>query len=77
MNVLIPTEVGTMQLETKYMRLRTPVTIGSHFGDWKVCWRGGWSRCRLHYFVMAVRFICDDAPANQGADVPTPRRESN
>ena len=26
-----------MQLETKYKRLRTPVTIGSRFGDWEAC----------------------------------------
>jgi hypothetical protein len=29
-----------MQLETKFLRLRTPVTIGSRFGDWEVCWVG-------------------------------------
>jgi hypothetical protein len=73
MNVLTPTEVSTVQLETKYMRLRTPVTIGSRFGDWEVCWLGGWSRCRLHYLVMAVRVIADDTQA--GAS--TPRVESN
>ena len=44
-----------MQLETKYLRLRTPVTLGSRFGDWQVCWLGGWSRDRLHYLVMVVR----------------------
>jgi hypothetical protein len=44
-----------MQLETKFMRLRTPVTIGSRFGDWKVTWLGGWTRCRLCYLVMVVR----------------------
>jgi hypothetical protein len=33
-----------MQLETKFLRLRTPVTIGSRFGDWRVCWLGGWTR---------------------------------
>jgi hypothetical protein len=44
-----------MQLETKYMRLRTPVTIGSRFGDWEVTWLGGWSRRKLHYLVMVVR----------------------
>jgi hypothetical protein len=31
-----------MQLETKCLRLRTPVTMGSRFGDWRVCWLGGW-----------------------------------
>lgn len=44
-----------MQLETKFLRLRTPVTIGSRFDDWQVCWLGGWGRDRLYYLVMAVR----------------------
>jgi hypothetical protein len=44
-----------MQLETKFLRLRTPVTLGSHFGDWHVCWLGGWSRYRLYYLVMVVK----------------------
>jgi hypothetical protein len=44
-----------MQLETKYLRLRTPVTIGSRFGDWEVCWLGGWQRHRLYYLVMLVK----------------------
>jgi len=34
--------VNTMQLETKFLRLRTSVTLGSRFGDWHVCWLGGW-----------------------------------
>jgi hypothetical protein len=33
----------------------TPMTIGSRFGEWRVCWLGGWSRHRLSYFVMVVR----------------------
>lgn len=44
-----------MQLETKFLRLRTPVTLGSRFGDWQVTWLGGWSRYRLFYLVMVVR----------------------
>ena len=42
----------SMQLETKFLRLRTPVTIGSRFDDWRVCWLGGWTRHRLTYLVM-------------------------
>jgi len=53
MNVLTRT-VSTMQLQTKLLRLRTPVSIGSRFGDWKVTWLGGWTRCRLSYLVMVV-----------------------
>ena len=52
MNVLT---VNTMQLETKFLRLRTPVTLGSRFGDWQVTWLGGWSRYRLYYLVMVVK----------------------
>jgi hypothetical protein len=35
-NDVLPRTVSTMQLETKFLRLRTPVTIGSRFGDWDV-----------------------------------------
>jgi hypothetical protein len=44
-----------MQMETKFLRLRTPVELGSRFGDWQVCWLGGWVRFRLYYLVMLVR----------------------
>jgi hypothetical protein len=49
-----------MYIETKFLRLRTPVTIGSRFGDWRVTWLGGWSRWRLHYLVMVVRVTSGD-----------------
>jgi hypothetical protein len=44
-----------MRLETKFLRLRTPVTLGSRFGDWHVCWLGGFGRHRLYYLVMVVK----------------------
>jgi hypothetical protein len=46
-----------MSLETKYLRLKTPVTMGARFGDWRVCWLGGWTRDRLSYLVMVVRLV--------------------
>ena len=69
MNVLTRTTVGTMHIETKYLRLRTPVTLGSRFGDWQVTWLGGWSRDRLHYLVMVARL-----PSQETCAVP---REKN
>jgi hypothetical protein len=39
----------------KFLRLKTPVTIGSRFDHWEVCWMGGWTRDRLSYLVMVVR----------------------
>jgi hypothetical protein len=44
-----------MQMETKFLRLRTPVELGSRFDDWEVCWLGGWARFRLYYLVMLVK----------------------
>jgi hypothetical protein len=49
--------VNAMQPETKFLRLRTPVTIGSRFGDWIVTWCGGWTRDRLSYVVMVVKTL--------------------
>ena len=55
MNVWTAPWSTAMQLQTKYLRLSTAVTLGSRFGDWRVCWRGGWSRHRLFYLIMLVR----------------------
>jgi hypothetical protein len=44
-----------MQLETKFLRLRTPVTVGSYFGEWQVTWLGGWTREGLAYLVMVAK----------------------
>ena len=46
---------NTTQVETKFLRLRTPVTLGSRLGDWQVTWLGGWSRYRLYYLVMVAK----------------------
>src|ERR1035437_887238 len=51
-----------MQMETKFLRLRTPVELGSRFGDWQVCWLGGWERVRLDYLVMLVKVPLPCAP---------------
>jgi hypothetical protein len=44
-----------MQLETKFLRLRMSVTVVSRFGDWEICWLGGWTRHRLRFVAMLVR----------------------
>jgi len=44
-----------MQLETKFLSLKTPVTVGSYFGEWRVTWAGGWTRDKLSYLVMVAR----------------------
>jgi hypothetical protein len=42
-------------METKYLRLHTPVELGSWFYEWQVCWLGGWGKQRLYYLVMLVK----------------------
>jgi len=37
------------------LRLPTPVTLGSRFGDGQVCWLGGWTSHRFAFVVMVVR----------------------
>jgi hypothetical protein len=44
-----------MKMETKFLRLRTPVELGSRFGEWSVCWLGGWQKHRMYYLVMLVK----------------------
>lgn len=61
-----------MQIETKFLRLRTPVTIGSWFGDWIVTWDGGWTRDRLSYIVMVAK-IEQPAVATRTKRTRTPR----
>jgi len=44
-----------MQIETKYLRLVKPVTMGEQIEGWRVCWLGGWDKCRVFYVVMVMR----------------------
>ena len=54
--------VTSMHLETKFMRLHMPVTLGSRFGDWEVTWLGGWGPHRMYYLVMVAR-VCNPTAA--------------
>jgi hypothetical protein len=51
-----------MEFETKFMRLWTPVTLGSRFDDWQVCWVGDWNKHRIGFMVMVVR-VGPESPA--------------
>ena len=44
-----------MQCETKFLRLQTAVTLDASFGDWQVCWLGGWNKHLFGFVVMVVR----------------------
>jgi hypothetical protein len=63
-----------MRMETKFLRLRTPVELGSRFGDWSVCWLGGWSKHRLYYLVMLVKLEPFFFPPPTGTSPNPPSR---
>src|SRR5258708_40015555 len=48
-------QTTSVQTETKFLRLRHPVELGSRFGEWCVCWLGGWDKGRVYYVVMLMR----------------------
>jgi hypothetical protein len=55
MNVWTSKQEGVHATGNQALRLRTPVTIGSLFGEWRVSWLGSWTKHRLAYLVMLVR----------------------
>ena len=48
---------GVMQLRTKYVHLRYPVTLNERIDGWRVCWIGGWDRQRVFFVAMLVQVI--------------------
>jgi hypothetical protein len=46
---------ATMQLETKFLRLRQAVKLRDEIDGWQVYWLGGWGKGQMFYFVMVVR----------------------
>jgi hypothetical protein len=64
-----------MKMETKFLRLRTPVELGSQFGDWSVCWLGGWQEHRMYYLVMLIKLkprLSISRPASGAGRVGSP-----
>jgi len=53
-----------MQIETKFLHLRQPVSLGEYLNGWRVCWLGGWDRGRVFFVVMVERkflsLSCDE-----------------
>ena len=45
----------SMQIQTKFLRLRRPAALGDRIDGWRVCWLGGWDRCRVFYVVMVEK----------------------
>jgi hypothetical protein len=58
-----------MRVQTKFLRLREPASLGDRIDDWCVCWLGGWDKCRVFFVVMVEKeYEKPVAPGN--ASVP-------
>jgi len=44
-----------MRVETKFLRLGRAVGLGDEIDGWRVCWLGGWDKCRVLFVVMVKR----------------------
>jgi hypothetical protein len=54
-----------MHVQTKFLTLREPVSPGDRIDDWRICWFGGWDKCRVFFVVMVEReFDQPVAPCN-------------
>ena len=54
-----------MAVQTKFLRLCRPASLGDRINGWRVCWLGDWDRCRVFFVVMV---------AKEYATVPRSRR---
>jgi hypothetical protein len=54
-----------MHVQIKFLRLCKPVSLGDLIEDWRVCWIGGWDKCRVFFVVMVSRE--NDQPEHVGS----------
>jgi hypothetical protein len=59
-----------MHVQTKFLRLCEPVSLGEQIDDWRVCWLGGWDKCRVFFIVMVER------EHEEPVELPEPRMQS-
>ena len=50
------------EIQTKFLRLRSPACLGDRIEGWRVCWLGGWDKGRI-FFVVMVERTCRPARA--------------
>jgi hypothetical protein len=46
-----------LQVQTRFLRLREPVSLGDRIDGWRVCWVGGWDHARVLFVVMVERLV--------------------
>jgi hypothetical protein len=59
-----------MEIQTKFLRLTRPLALDDYVDGWRVCWIGGWDKCRVFFFVMVEkpRPAPSSRPAQRGTN---------
>jgi hypothetical protein len=56
---------SAMHDQTKFLHLRQPVSLGDHIDNWRVCWLGGWDKCRVFFVVMVGNAPAEAVSGNE------------
>ena len=67
-----------MEIETKFLRLFKRANLGDRIDGWRVCWVGGWDKCRIVFVVMVERplSVASEKVGKIGRMVSAPRFET-
>ena len=52
-----PTQLDTLQVQTRFLRLYQPAGLGDRIDGWRVCWVGGWDKSKVLFIVMVERVV--------------------
>lgn len=69
-------DVCAMEVQTKFLRLTRPVTLGKVIDGWRVCWLGGWDKGKVLFVVMverSARHVKHVASVRKPHDIDEPR----
>ena len=47
--------MNAIAVESRYVRLRFAVTLGSFLDEWRVVWVGGWDKSHVFYLALVER----------------------
>jgi len=57
--ILAPTKgrLDQLQVQTRFLHLCQPARLGARIDGWRVCWIGGWDKCKVLFIVMVERVV--------------------
>jgi hypothetical protein len=62
-----PDRQPSTPVPTQFLRLFHEVSLGERIDGWRVCWVGGWDRCRVVFVVMVEDDLGKANPSPNGS----------